>query len=87
MITMNFQRFSKDELVPVILQKNLRQPFNSTLQQEIINTKRKNRKKQEQEIHVNKKWKEENKMLQKGFEAHRMAKPKETQSPMKETKV
>ena len=45
MITMNFQRFSKDEIMLLILQKNLHQPFNSILQQEIINTKCRNRKK------------------------------------------
>ena len=59
MIITNFQSFSKDEIMLVILQKNLHQPFNSILQQEIINTKWRNRKKQEQEMHVNKKWKEE----------------------------
>jgi len=29
-------------------------------------------------MHVNKQWKERKKMIQKGFEAPRMAKPKET---------
>ena len=38
-------------------------------------------------MHVNKYRKEGKKMIQKGFEAPRMAEPKETQSPMKETKV
>ena len=59
MITMTFEIFSKDEIILVILQNKLLQPFNPILQQEIINTKCKNRKKQEQEMHVNKKWKEE----------------------------
>ena len=45
MITMNSQRFFKDEIILVILQKNLDQPFNSILQQEIINSKCRNRKK------------------------------------------
>jgi len=45
MIIMNFQSFSIDEIMFVILQKNLHQPFNSILQQEIINTKCKNRNK------------------------------------------
>jgi len=58
MITMTFQSFSKDEMMLVILQNNLHQPFNPILQQEIINIKCWNRKKQEQEMHVNKKWKE-----------------------------
>ena len=59
MITMNFQRFSKDKIMFVILKNNLHQPFNSILQQEIINTKCRNRKKYKLEMHVNKKWKEE----------------------------
>jgi len=54
MITMTLQIFSKDEIILVILRNNLHQPFNSILQQEIINTKCRNRKKQEQEMHVNK---------------------------------
>ena len=45
MIKMTFQSFSKDEMIIVILQKNLHQPFNPILQQEIINTKCINRKK------------------------------------------
>jgi len=87
MITMTFQIFSKDEMILVILRKNLHEPFNPILQQEIINTKCKNRKKQEQEMHVNKKWQEEKQMIQKGSEALGMAKPKENQSPMEETKT
>jgi len=59
MITMNLKSCAKDEMMLVILQKKLLQPFNPILQQEIINTKCKNRRKQEQEMHVNKKWKEE----------------------------
>lgn len=55
MITMTFQICSKDEMMLVILQNKLLQPFNPILQQEIINTKCKNRKKQEQQMHVNKK--------------------------------
>lgn len=38
-------------------------------------------------MHVNKKWKEEKQIIQNDFEAPGMAKPKETQSPMKETKI
>lgn len=38
-------------------------------------------------MHVNKKWEEEKKMIQKGSDAPGMAKPKENWSPMKETKV
>lgn len=57
------------------------------LQQEIINTKCGNRKKQEQEMHMNKKWQEEKKMIQKGSEAPRMAKPKETQRLVEENKI
>jgi len=53
MIIMNFQIFSKDEIIVVILKKNLNQPFNSIVQQEIINTKCKNRKKQKLEMYVN----------------------------------
>jgi len=45
MITMNFQIFYMDEIMLVILQNNLHQPFNSILQQEIINTKCRNGKK------------------------------------------
>jgi len=45
MIIMNFQIFSKDEIMLVILQKSLHQPFNSILPQEIINYKYENRKK------------------------------------------
>ena len=45
MIIMNFQIFSKDEIMLVILQNNIHQPFNSIPQQEIINTKCRNRKK------------------------------------------
>ena len=41
---MKLKSFSKDEIVLVILQKNLHQPFNSILQQEIINPKCRNRK-------------------------------------------
>ena len=84
MITMNFQIFSEDEMMLLILQKNLHQPFKLFLQKEIINTKCRNRKKQEQERHVNKKWQEEKKMIQKGSEDPGMAKPKETQRPMEE---
>jgi len=58
MITITFQIFFKDEMMLLILQKNLHQPFNPILQQDIINTKCRNRKKQKQEMHVNKKWKE-----------------------------
>jgi len=54
-----FQGCSKDEIIFFILQNNLLQPFNPILQQEIINSKCRNTKKQEQEMHVNKKWKEE----------------------------
>jgi len=54
MITITLQRFSMDEIILVIFQNNLHQPFNSILQ-EIINTKCRIRKKQEQEMHVNKK--------------------------------
>ena len=42
---------------------------------------------QEQEMHVNKKWKEEKWMIQKGSEAHGMAKPKENQTPMEGNKI
>ena len=42
-------------------------------------------KRQEQDMHVNKKWKEEKKMIQKGSKAPGMAKPKQTQIPMKKT--
>ena len=45
MITMTFKIFSKDEMMLVILEKNLRKPFNPILQQEIINTKCRNKKK------------------------------------------
>jgi len=38
-------------------------------------------------MHVNKKWKEEKKMIQKGFEAPGMAKPKENQRPNEENKI
>jgi len=38
-------------------------------------------------MHVNKKWKEEKQIIQKGFQAPGMAKPKDTQSPIKETKL
>ena len=55
MINMTFQRFYKDKMILLILQNKLHQPFNPILQQEIINTKCKNIKKQEQEMHVNKK--------------------------------
>jgi len=55
MITMTFKSCSKDEIMFVILQNNLLQPTNPALQQEIINTKCRNRKRQEQEMHVNKK--------------------------------
>jgi len=58
MITMTFQSCSNDEMILVILQNNLLQPFNSILQQETINAKCRNRK-QEQKMHVNNKWKEE----------------------------
>jgi len=74
-------------MILVILQNNLNQPFNPILQQEIINTKCKNRKKQEQEMHVNKKQQEEKKMIQKGYEAPRMANPNETQIPMEENNI
>ena len=39
MITMTLEIFSKDEMMHVILWKNLHQPFNPIRQQEIINTK------------------------------------------------
>lgn len=55
MITMTFQSCSKDEIILFILQNNLLQPFNQILQQKIINSKCRNRKRQEQEMHVNKK--------------------------------
>ena len=84
---MTFQSCSKDKIIILILQKKLLEPFNPILQEEIINTKCRNRKRQEQEIHVNKKWKEEKKMIQKGSEAPRMAKPKETQILMEENKI
>jgi len=58
MITITFQSCSNDEMMLLILQNNLLQPFNPILQHEIINTKYRDRK-QEQEMHVNKKWKEE----------------------------
>ena len=38
-------------------------------------------------MHLNNKWKEENKIIQKGSKDHGMAKTKENQSPMKETKI
>ena len=38
-------------------------------------------------MHVNKKWKEENKIIQKGFESPGRANSKETQIIMKETKL
>ena len=38
-------------------------------------------------MHVNKKWKEGKKMIQKGSEGPKMAKPKETQRPMEEKKI
>jgi len=87
MITMTFQRFLKDGMILVILQNNLHQSFNPILQQEIINTKCRNRKKWKQEMHVNKKWQEEKEIIQKVYEAPGMAKPKETQRPMKENKI
>ncbi len=58
MITITFKSCFNDEMMHVTLENNLLQPFNPILQQEIINTKCRNRK-QEQEMHVNKKWKEE----------------------------
>jgi len=77
MIPRNFQSFSKDEIMILILRNNLHQPVSSILQQEIINYKCKNRKKLKQEMHVNKQWKEGKKMTQKVSEAPGMAKPKE----------
>ena len=38
-------------------------------------------------MHVNKKWKEGNKMIQKDPEAPGMGNPKETQRPMEENKI
>ena len=61
----------------LILQNNLHQPFNSILQQEIINPKCRNRKTYKQEMHVNKQWKEGKKMIQNDSEVPGMAKPKE----------
>jgi len=84
---MTFQSFSQDETMLLILQNNLHKPFKPILQQEIINTKWENRKKQEHEMHVNNKWKEENKMIRNGYEAPGISNLKETQSPMKETKI
>ena len=84
---MNLQIFYKDKIMLVILQKNLHQPFNSILQQEIINTKCRNINKYKLEMHVNKKWKEGKKMIQKGSEVPGMANPKETQRPMGENKI
>ena len=55
MITMAFQSYSNDEMMLLILQNHLLQHFNPILQQKIINTKCRNIKKQEQEMHVNKK--------------------------------
>ena len=37
-------------------------------------------------MHANKKWKEYKEIVQEGSEAPRMAKPKEAQSPIEETK-
>ena len=38
-------------------------------------------------MHVNKKWKEETKTIQKGSEAPGMENPKDTQSNIKDTKL
>ena len=38
-------------------------------------------------MHVNKKWEEGKKMIQKGFEVFELAKTKETQRPMEDNKI
>jgi len=54
MTNMTLKSCSNVGMMLLIPKNNLLQPFNPILQQEIINTKCRNRK-QEQEMHVNKK--------------------------------